>query len=112
MVYVSHRLDEVFEIADRVVVLRDGETVGMRDVAHTTPEELVDLIVGRKPRRHVRPVLRDDAPVLTLRDLRTAHAGPVSLDIRRGEVLGLVGLRGAGQEDIGRCLFGTGRCRS
>ena len=107
MVYVPHRLDEVFEIADRVVVLRVGETVGVRDVAHTTPEELVDLIVGRKPRRHVRPVLSDEAPVLTLGDLRTAHAGPVSLDIRRGEVLGLVGLRAAGQEDIGRCLFGT-----
>ena len=107
MIYVSHRLDEVFEIADRVVVLRDGRTVGVRDVAHTTPEELVDLIVGRKPRRHVRPDLRDEAPVLAVRNLRSAHAGPVSLDIRRGEVLGLVGLRGAGQEDIGRCLFGT-----
>lgn len=110
MVYVSHRLDEVFEIADRVVVLRDGETVGVRDVAHTSPEELVDLIVGRKPRLHVRPELRDEAPVLTIRELRSAHVGPVSLDIRRGEVLGLVGLRGAGQEDIGRCLFGTVAC--
>ena len=107
MIYVSHRLDEVFEIADRVVVLRDGETVGVRDVAHTTPEELVDLIVGRKPRVHVRPDLRDEAPVLAVRELRSRSVGPVSLDIRRGEVLGLVGLRGAGQEDIGRCLFGT-----
>ena len=107
MIYVSHRLDEVFEIADRVVVLRDGETVGVRDVAATTPEELVDLIVGRKPRLHVRPDLREEAPVLAVRGLRSAHAGPLSLDIRRGEVLGLVGLRGAGQEDIGRCLFGT-----
>ena len=107
MIYVSHRLDEVFEIADRVVVLRDGQTVGVRDVAHTSPEELVDRIVGKKPRLHVRPAIRDEAPVLAVRDLRSAHAGPVSLDIRRGEVLGLVGLRGAGQEDIGRYLFGT-----
>ena len=107
MIYVSHRLDEVFEISDRVVVLRDGETVGVRDVAHTTPEELVDLIVGRKPRVHVRPDLGSDAPVLAVRELRSRSAGPLSFDIRRGEVLGLVGLRGAGQEDIGRCLFGT-----
>ena len=79
----------------------------MRDVAHTTSEELIDLIVGRKPRVHVRSDLRGDTPVLAVRDLRSVGVGPVSLDIRRGEVLGLVGLRGAGQEDIGRCLFGT-----
>lgn len=107
MIYVSHRLDEIFAIADRVVVLRDGETVGVRAVAHTSPEELIDLIVGHKPQRHARPESSQRERVLDVRALRSAQAGPVSFEAFGGEVLGLVGLRGAGQEDIGRCLFGT-----
>ena len=107
MIYVSHRLDEVFRISDRVVVLRDGRTVGTRDVVDTTPGELVDLIVGRKPRSFDRLAGSDATPVLSLTDVRTAQAGPVSLDVREGEILALVGLRGAGQESVGRCLFGA-----
>ncbi len=107
MIYVSHRLDEVFQLADRVVVLRDGETVGVRSVAHTSPEELVDLIVGSKPKTFDKLAPSERTPLLSIRNLRTDHTGPVSLDVNNGEILGLVGLRGAGQEDIGRCLFGT-----
>ncbi len=107
MIYVSHRLDEVFQISDRVVVLRDGETVGVRAVAHTTPEELVDLIVGRKPKTFDKLKAPESSVLLSIRDLYTEHTGPISLEVRNGEILGLVGLRGAGQEDIGRCLFGT-----
>ncbi|MFK7993749.1 MAG: sugar ABC transporter ATP-binding protein [Granulosicoccus sp.] len=107
MIYVSHRLDEVFEIADRVVVLRDGKTVGVRAVAHTSPEELVDMIVGKKPKTFSRIEANMSEPLLQLRNLYTENSGPVNLDVYKGEILGLVGLRGAGQEDIGRCLFGT-----
>ncbi|MGQ7846965.1 sugar ABC transporter ATP-binding protein [Granulosicoccus sp. 3-233] len=107
MIYVSHRLDEVFQLSDRVVVLRDGETVGVRSVAHTSPEELVDLIVGSKPKTFDKLAPTDRTPLLSIRNLCTEHTGPISLDVNNGEVLGLVGLRGAGQEDIGRCLFGT-----
>lgn len=107
MIYVSHRLDEVFQISDRVVVLRDGETVGVRSVAHTSPEELVDLIVGSKPKTFDKLAPAEQTPILSIRNLCTEHTGPISLDVNNGEVLGLVGLRGAGQEDIGRCLFGT-----
>ncbi|MEM1130472.1 MAG: sugar ABC transporter ATP-binding protein [Pseudomonadota bacterium] len=106
MIYVSHRLDEIFQIADRVAVLRDGRMVGMRDVAHTNPEELVELIVGRKTREIVRPEVQTGPDILTARDFKTAAAGPLDLQIRRGEMLGLAGLRGAGHEDIGRALFG------
>ena len=106
MIYVSHRLDEIFKIADRVAVLRDGQMVGMRDIAHTNPEDLVSLIVGRKAREIVRPDAQGGAEVLTATALRTAAAGPVDFVVQRGEMLGLVGLRGAGHEDIGRSLFG------
>ena len=107
MIYVSHRLDEVFRIADRVVVLRDGEMVGVRPVAHTTPEELVDMIVGKKPKTFVKSELESREPIMELANVISETAGPVSLTICQGEILGLVGLRGAGQEDIGRCLFGS-----
>ncbi len=106
MIYVSHRLDEIFRIADRVAVLRDGQMVGLRDVAHTGPEDLVNLIVGRKAREINRPAVQPGPEILSVRNLRSRAAGPVSFNLQRGEMLGLVGLRGAGHEDIGRCLYG------
>ena len=106
MIYVSHRLDEIFTIADRVVVLRDGKMVGVRDVAHTSPEELVDLIVGRKPKVFDKPKTDKNNKVLEVNGLIGKQVGPVSFTAYSGEILGLVGLRGAGQEDIGRCIFG------
>lgn len=107
MIYVSHRLDEIFRIADRVAVLRDGQMVGMRPIGHTTPEELVSLIVGRKAREIARPAVQEGNDILTVAGLATPAVGPVSFAIRRGELLGLAGLRGAGHEDIGRALFGA-----
>jgi len=107
MIYVSHRLDEVFQISDRVVVLRDGETVGVRATAHTSSEELVDMIVGRKTRRFTRLASSNANPLLEIDALCTERTGPISLQLCEGEILGLVGLRGAGQEEIGRCLFGA-----
>ena len=107
MIYVSHRLDEVFELADEVAVLRDGRLVGRRRVAETTPDELVRLIVGRPPEQvFVRPGAAAPEPALEVKGLVSGAAGPVSLALHRGEMVGLVGLRGAGQEAIGRALFG------
>lgn len=106
MIYVSHRLDEVFQISDRVAVLRDGQMVGMRDIGHTNAEDLVSLIVGRKARGIDRPEVQDGLKLLTASALATRKAGPVDFCIRRGEMVGLVGLRGAGHEEIGRALFG------
>ena len=106
MIFVSHRLDEVFVISDRVAVLRDGRMVGVRDVSHTTAEELVAMIVGRKTRSIVKPEIETLEPLLKISDFNTENVGPVNLEISRGELVGLVGLRGAGHEDIGRSLFG------
>ena len=107
MIYVSHRLDEVFEIADRMVVLRDGRVVGERAITATTPEEVILLIVGREPSQVFRrPPERVGSARLVLQHLALGGIGPVSCEIHAGEVVGLVGLRGAGQESIGRALFG------
>ncbi len=106
MIYVSHRLDEIFQIADRVAVLRDGQMVGMRDIAHTNAEDLVTLIVGRKAREIDRPAAMAGDEVLTVRGMKTRNVGPVDFNVQRGELVGLVGLRGAGHEDVGRALYG------
>src|SRR5579863_5003972 len=108
MIYVSHRLDEVFEIADRMVVLRDGRVAGEREVARTTPDETILLIVGREPSQVFRrPPTRHGSPRLALRSVMVEAIGPVECEIHSGEIVGLVGLRGAGQESIGRALFGA-----
>ena len=108
MIYVSHRLDEIFKLADRVAVLRDGKLVGQMDVKSTTPAALVSLIVGREVKElYHRGAIRDGKETLRVSNLKTIEAGPVSFNAREGEVLGLVGLRGAGQEAIGRALFGA-----
>jgi ribose transport system ATP-binding protein len=108
MIYVSHRLDEVFRIADRVAVLRDGKLVGAKRVGETSPRELVEMIVGRPASElFVKAATNVGQERLQVRDLVCRNAGPVSIDLREGELLGLVGLRGAGQESIGRALFGS-----
>ena len=107
MIYVSHRLDEVFRIADRVTVMRDGRRVATRAVADTSPAELVELIVGRTPLGIARrePVATAQ-PLLAGHGLTTEDAGPISFVLRPGEIVGFAGLRGAGQEPLGRAICG------
>lgn len=107
MIYVSHRLDEIFRIADRVAVLRDGELVGLRDIEHTTPEELVYMIVGRKARQVMKPKLTRGDTILEVSNLRVEAAGPVDFTLHKHEIVGLVGLRGAGHEGVSRAIFGA-----
>ena len=108
MIYVSHRLDEVFEIADRMVVLRDGRVAGERIVTETTPDETILMIVGREPSQVFRrPAKRLGSPRLVLESVMVDAVGPVGCEIHAGEIIGFVGLRGAGQESIGRALFGV-----
>lgn len=110
MVYVSHRLDEVMALSDRAAVMRDGRLVAVVRTAQTTEAELVSWIVGQALARHAAKaaaaVAPNALPVLELRGAAAANAGPLDLQLHRGEVLGLVGLRGAGQDAVGRALFG------
>jgi ABC-type sugar transport system ATPase subunit len=111
VIYISHRLDEIFAIADRVLVLRDGEAVACRPVAEVTRDELIRLMVGRRleeefPRRQVAL----GPPRLVVRGLsRGCKVREVSFEIRRGEVLGLTGLVGAGRTETARLIFGADR---
>jgi ribose transport system ATP-binding protein len=108
MIYVSHRLDEIFRIADRVAVLRDGHLVGAKAVKDTTPTALVNMIVGREVKDlYLRAKLNRGRETLRVSNFVAEGAGPVSFAAYEGEVLGLVGLRGAGHEQVARALFGA-----
>jgi len=107
MIYVSHRLDEVFEIADRMVILRDGRLVCERAVKDMTTADCIFQIVGREPSQVFRrPPRHEGSARLVFDGMTTDCAGPLDCRLRAGEVIGLVGLRGAGQESMARALFG------
>jgi ribose transport system ATP-binding protein len=106
IVYVTHRLDEVFRIGDRVTVLRDGKRIATAAVAETTPKELVHSIVGRALAEvFVKPPPPSAQPVLRVEKLTVDGVGPASFTVMAGEILGLVGLRGAGHDVVGRAIF-------
>ncbi|MGW1953331.1 sugar ABC transporter ATP-binding protein [Streptomyces sp. NPDC001920] len=108
ILYVTHRLDEVYEVADAFAVLRDGRLVSRGSTAGHSPARLVHDIIGMAPTPRSPARTPADGPaVLTLDGVRTAGAGPVSLELRAGEVLGLVGLTGAGHRELGRALAGA-----
>ncbi|MFD8984533.1 sugar ABC transporter ATP-binding protein [Streptomyces sp. NPDC059564] len=108
ILYVSHRLDEVYRVADTFAVLRDGRVVDRGPLAGHSPARLVHAIVGRETTGH-RPATTPAAgpPLLRLDGVSTAQALGVSLELRAGEVLGMVGLTGAGHADLGRALAGA-----
>ncbi|MEU0723843.1 sugar ABC transporter ATP-binding protein [Streptomyces sp. NPDC006140] len=111
VLYVSHRLDEVYQVADTFAVLRDGRLVSHGPLAGHSPARLVHDIVGAEEAPAARRPARAPAPapaVLTLDGVRTARTAPVSLELAAGEVLGLVGLSDAGHTDLGRALAGAG----
>ena len=109
VIYISHKLDEIFAIADRVTVLRDGAHVVTRRVAETDAAALVQSMVGRKieslfPKITV-PI---GAPVLEVRDLeRRPLTKKVSLTVRAGEIVGLAGLVGSGRSELAQTIFGV-----
>jgi len=109
IVFITHRLDEVFRVADRVVVLRDGQQVGNLSIEEATPERIIHLMVGRelKDMFH-KEAAQIGVPLLEVRGL--THRGvveDVSFTLRRGEILGFAGLVGAGRTETARLLFGA-----
>ncbi|MGD9138409.1 MAG: sugar ABC transporter ATP-binding protein [Desulfobacterales bacterium] len=109
IIYISHRLEEVFEIADRVTVMRDGRVVGCDDVANLDKQSLIGLMVGRSLDETFPPAGSAMGPVLLeLQNVSSKKLGldNVSLSVRRGEILGLAGLVGAGRTALAQVIFG------
>ncbi len=110
VIYISHRLDEVFQIADRVTVLRDGERVHVGSVSETEIDQLVLAMVGRRLAEEEPPLpVPEDAPVvLEAEDLADGRmVRGISLRVRAGEVVGLAGLIGSGRSEFAHLLFGS-----
>lgn len=115
MIYVSHRLDEVYAITDRMVVMRNGQLIAEETTADIDPEALVQMIVGR-PHGDLTlsaPAVDHHQDIMvSLSGVRVGDVGPLDLDIRAGEIVAMVGLRGAGQAEVGRLLFGLSALES
>lgn len=110
VLFISHRLEEVFLITDRVTVLKDGEHVSTLSTATTNPEELVRLMSGREISQlypsETKKISKRTTPVIELRGYSCGKCTDVNLKIYPGEIFGLGGLMGQGQEDLIRGLFG------
>ena len=116
LIYISHKFDEIFEIADRVTVLRDGDYIGTVAAAETNQRELIRMMVGRPlsdlfPRTDATigdEVLRVEALTLAAnKQTGTRAVGPVSFTLRSGEILGVAGLMGAGRTELLEAVFGV-----
>jgi ABC-type sugar transport system ATPase subunit len=107
IIYISHRLEEVGRLADRITVLRDGRAVGTQGAAALEPRALIRWMVGRDIKDHFpRPPWEPGPVALEVLDLRGPRVHGVSFTLRRGEIIGLAGLVGAGRSALARALFG------
>ena len=113
VIYITHKLDEIYAVASRVVVLRDGETVYEGMLSDTPKEAIIRYMVGREISDmypiEMRPL---GEPVLEVENLNNSKIHDVSLNVRQGEIVGLYGLMGCGASEIGKTVFGAMRCRS
>ena len=111
MIYISHRMDEITRISDRVTVMRDGEYVGTVNTADVTKDDIVKMMVGRVIMGEQKPCscVAEEAPVIL--EVKNLNAGKevknVSFTLRKGEILGFAGLMGAGRTEVARALYGA-----
>ena len=107
VVFISHKLDEVLSIADRITVLRGGEVVGETSPRLTTKEALAEMMVGRPVLfRLEKPVVEIGAPILHVEGLAAARLRGVDLEVRAGEIVGVAGVEGNGQKELAEVLLG------
>jgi ribose transport system ATP-binding protein len=113
IIYISHRLDEIFQIAQRVTVLRDGKHVATKPINEVTPNSLVEMMVGREiEARKVQLASVPKAPKVALEVIHLTKTGAfedISFRVHEGEVVSIFGLLGSGQTNLTRCIFGAER---
>lgn len=109
IIYVSHRLDEVLSVSDRITVLRDGQTVGTRLASQSSTADVIKLMIGRDASHVFRKASHArDAIALKVRDMSTTTGlKDISFDLHAGEILGVFGLLGSGRTELARALFGA-----
>ena len=108
IIYISHRLEEIFKIADRVSILKDGKLVGERNIKSTNMDELIKMMVGREVRTDVYDPQREiGKEVFRCEGITNYRVKGVSLSIHSGEIIGLYGLIGSGRTELARAIFGA-----
>ncbi|MDL2214328.1 sugar ABC transporter ATP-binding protein [Clostridia bacterium OttesenSCG-928-O13] len=115
VIYVSHRISEIFELTDRVVIFKDGQLVVVKDTAGTTTEELINLMVGRDLGDTFACLHRNEdigEVLLSLDGVCNEKLRDICLTVRRGEIVGLSGLAGAGRTEVARAIFGADAVKS
>ena len=116
VIYISHRMDEIYRIADRITILRDGRRLLTKRLDEVTPEQIVEGIVGKQVEGQLVYKAREtvsDEVLLEARDITVgSDLKDVSLTVRRGEIVGLAGLIGSGRTELARALFGVDRIDS
>jgi ribose transport system ATP-binding protein len=113
VIYISHKLDEIFEFCDMVTVMRDGQVVGTKEVKEFTRREMVSMMVGRSIDNEFPERPRTaEGTLMEVRGIRTRMLHDVSFTLKKGEILGLVGLVGAGRTEIVRALFGADKIKA
>lgn len=113
VIYISHRLEEIFRLADRVTVLRDGQYIATKDIRDTDKEDLIRLMVGRtlKETYPERDFVREET-ILEVKNLTGNGVKNISFTLKKGEILGLGGLVGAGRTELAALLFGSAKIKS
>jgi ribose transport system ATP-binding protein len=112
IVYISHRMEEIYRICDRITVLRDGGVVMTEPIADVTPEKIVEAIVGRQMENALEWEERsapEGPPMLEVRGLSGPGVEDMSFSVRAGEILGLAGLMGSGRTELAQLIFGIAR---
>ncbi len=117
IIFITHHIDEVFKISDRVTILRDGEKIATLRIDETKPIDVVKLMLGREPSKFYvskeKKLVEKKKPILLVKNLSTmpekirgVRIHNVSFDLYRGEILGIAGLLGAGKTELGKALIG------
>lgn len=111
VIYISHKLDEIFELSDRVTVLRDGKNVGTRITKETDRNELINMMVGRKlTEMYPKKQVKISGPIFEVKDFWVEGASsPVNFTLKRGEILGIFGLLGSGRTKLFSAIFGASK---
>ncbi len=113
IIYISHRLEEIARLADRITVLRDGHSMGTQNTAEINQRKLIRWMVGRDIAEHFnRPVSHVGSIALEVRNLNNPHVHDVSFQLRYGEILGFAGLVGSGRSELVKAIFGIDQLKT
>ncbi len=107
IIYISHKMEEIFEVCDRATVLRDGQLIGTINAKDTTKEQLINMMVGREVNIvYDREKSYNNETILEVKNISNEKLKDISFDVKKGEIIGFSGLMGAGKSEIARALFG------